>query len=147
MVSSAPSSTAALEQSVSRLAHVLLRESAPGLSRSAASVLARLRAAGPQRVTDLALWESVSQPSMTTLVNRLAEQGLVERTGDATDRRAVLVAITDAGLERLAERQRARAEALEFRMTILDDEERDILTQAAPLLQRLADLQGEEAAR
>lgn len=147
MVSSAPSSTAALEQSVSRLAHVLLRESAPGLSRSAASVLARLRAAGPQRVTDLALWESVSQPSMTTLVNRLAEQGLVERTGDATDRRAVLVTITDAGLERLAERQRARAEALEFRMTILDDEEREILTQAAPLLQRLADLQGEEAAR
>jgi DNA-binding MarR family transcriptional regulator len=147
MVSSAPSSTAALEQSVSRLAHVLLRESAPGLSRSAASVLARLRAAGPQRVTDLALWESVSQPSMTTLVNRLAEQELVERTGDATDRRAVLVAITDAGLERLAERQRARAEALEFRMTILDDEEREILTQAAPLLQRLADLQGEEVAR
>lgn len=144
---SAPSSTAALEQAVSRLAHVLLRESAPGLSRSAASVLARLRAAGPQRVTDLALWESVSQPSMTTLVNRLAEQGLAERTGDATDRRAVLVAITAAGRERLAERQRTRAEALEFRMTILDDEEREILTQAAPLLQRLAELQGEEAAR
>jgi DNA-binding MarR family transcriptional regulator len=139
MVSSAPSSTAALEQSVSRLAHVLLRESAPGLSRSAASVLARLRAAGPQRVTDLALWESVSQPSMTTLVNRLAEQELVERTDDATDRRAVLVAITGDGLERLAERQRARAEALEFRMTILDDEERALLTAAAPLLQRLAD--------
>lgn len=135
---SAPSATAALEQSVSRLAHVLLRESAPGLSRSAASVLARLRATGPQRVTDLAAWESVSQPSMTTLVNRLAEQGLAERSADATDRRAVLVAITDEGRARLAARQRARAEALEFRMTILDAEERALLTAAAPLLERLA---------
>src|SRR4051794_32607342 len=96
MVSADPSS-AALEQSVSRLAHVLLRESSAGLSRTAASVCARLRDAGPQRVTDLAAWESVAQPSMTALVGRLEEQGLVARRHDPSDGRVVLVELTDGG--------------------------------------------------
>jgi DNA-binding MarR family transcriptional regulator len=132
-------SAAALEQSMSRLVHVLLRDIPPGLSRSAASVLARLRDAGPQRITDLAAWESVAQPSMTTLVGRLAEQGLVERRPDPADGRAVLVAITDAGRARLRDRQAARTAALERRMRVLAPDERALLVRAAPLLQRLAD--------
>ena len=44
-----------LEQSVTRLAHVLIRGADSSLSRTAASVLHRLATAGPQRVTELAL--------------------------------------------------------------------------------------------
>jgi DNA-binding MarR family transcriptional regulator len=140
VAASAHTSAAALEESVTRLAHVLLRESAAGLSRSAASVLARLRAEGPQRVTDLAAWESVSQPSMTALVGRLADHGLVERLGDPADRRAVLVALTEEGRARLRERRDARAEALARRMEILSAPERRLLDRAAALLQRLAEV-------
>jgi DNA-binding MarR family transcriptional regulator len=140
VAAAAHTSAAALEESVTRLAHVLLRESAAGLSRSAASVLARLRAEGPQRVTDLAAWESVSQPSMTALVGRLADHGLVERLGDPADRRAVLVALTEEGRARLRERRDARAEALARRMEILSAPERRLLDRAAALLQRLAEV-------
>jgi DNA-binding MarR family transcriptional regulator len=138
MLPTAPSATA-LEQSITRLAHVLLRQSAPGLSRTAASVLARCRDAGPQRVTDLAAFESVAQPSMTALVGRLSEQGLAERQADPTDGRAVLVAVTDEGRARLRARQEARAEALEQRLALLTGAEREALDRAVPLLQRLAD--------
>jgi DNA-binding MarR family transcriptional regulator len=130
-----------LEQSVSRLAHVLLRGVGPGLSRTAASVLHRLATAGPQRVTELAAWESVAQPTMTTLVARLESQGLVARGKDPDDRRASLIAVTREGEAVLARRRRARAAALEARMAGLDGDERAALAAAVPLLERLADAQ------
>src|SRR3954471_7097499 len=114
--------TDALESSVTRLGHVLLREAGHGLSRTAASSLHRLATAGPQRITELADWESVAQPTMTTLVGRLEAQGLVRRGPDPGDRRAVLVAVTTRGEETVQLRRRARAVALELRLERLDDE-------------------------
>src|SRR3954468_9029978 len=108
--------TDALESTVTRLAHVLLREAGHGLSRTAASVLHRLATAGPQRITELADWESVAQPTMTTLVGRLEAQGLVRRSPDPADRRAVLVAVTTRGEETVELRRRARAVALDLRL-------------------------------
>jgi DNA-binding MarR family transcriptional regulator len=127
-----------LELSVTRLAHVLLREGG-GLSRSAASVLHRLATAGPQRVTDIAAWESVAQPSATALVGRLEAQGLVARGADADDARAVRVSITPAGEELLHDRRRARAASLGARVEALDAGERAALAAAIPLLERLAE--------
>jgi DNA-binding MarR family transcriptional regulator len=131
--------TDALESTVTRLAHVLLREAGHGLSRTAASVLHRLATAGPQRITELADWESVAQPTMTTLVGRLEAQGLVRRGPDPGDRRAVLVAITTRGEETVQLRRRARAVALELRLERLDHEERARLHDALPALVRLAE--------
>jgi len=127
-----------LEESVTRLAHVLLRRGA-GLGRSAASALHRLATAGPQRVTELAAYESIAQPSATALVARLEEQGLVQRGADPDDRRAVRIAITPAGEALLAERRRGRSAALEARLAVLDARERSLLADAAPLLTRLAE--------
>src|SRR3954451_11304262 len=93
-----------VEATLVRLAQLLLRTGAQPVSRTALSVLACLREAGPQRVTDLAAREAVAQPSMTALVGRLERQGLVTRTPDADDRRAVRVAVTPAGVEMLSER-------------------------------------------
>ena len=131
--------TDALETSVTRLAHVLLREAGRGLSRTAASVLHRLATAGPQRITELADWESVAQPTMTAVVGRLEAQGLVRRGPDPGDRRAVLVAITTRGEETVQLRRRARAVALELRLERLDPEERERLRDALPALVRLAE--------
>jgi DNA-binding MarR family transcriptional regulator len=129
-----------LELSVTRLAHVLLRGSGSGLSRTAASVLHRLASAGPQRVTELAAFESIAQPSATALVGRLEAQGLVARADDPADRRAVLVSVTPAGEAVLRERRAARAEVLGARLASLDDAERATLAAAVPLLQRLAEV-------
>jgi DNA-binding MarR family transcriptional regulator len=129
-----------LELSVTRLAHVLRRESGPGLSRSAGSVLHRLATEGPQRVTELAAWESIAQPSATALVGRLEAQGLVARGPDPDDGRAVRVSITGEGEALLAARRRARAESLGARIDALGADERATLSAALPLLERLAEL-------
>jgi DNA-binding MarR family transcriptional regulator len=129
-----------LELSVTRLAHVLLRGGGTGFSRTAASVLHRLSSAGAQRITELAAFESIAQPSATALVGRLEAQGLVARAADPADGRAVLVSITPAGEAVLNERRAARAEALGARLASLDDAERATLAAAVPLLQRLTEL-------
>ena len=129
-----------LELSVTRLAHVLQREGGAGLSRSAASVLHRLSTEGPQRVTELAAWESIAQPSATALVGRLEAQGLATRGADPDDGRAVRVSITGEGEALLAARRRARAESLGARIDALGARERATLAAALPLLDRLAQL-------
>ena len=67
---------------------------------------------GPQRVTELAAAERVAQPTMTGLIGRLEADGLVRKTADPADARAVRVELTDAGRDQLAAVRAERAEAL-----------------------------------
>lgn len=107
------------------------------LSRTAASVLATLRDRGPQRVTALAAHEAVAQPSMTALVSRLERAGLVRRGVDPDDARAVRVALTPAGGERLRAIRAARTQAMAARLAALDESERAALAVALPVLDKL----------
>jgi DNA-binding MarR family transcriptional regulator len=75
------------------------------LSLTAVSALGSLERIGPRRITALALAEGVSQPSMTQLIQRLAQRGLVARSSDPADGRAALVSLTDEGRAALAERR------------------------------------------
>jgi DNA-binding MarR family transcriptional regulator len=136
-------STAALDLAAAldaRLTALWRATGRPGhhdLSRTAASVLATLRDEGPRRVTELAASESVAQPSMTTLVNRLERLGLVERGPDPGDARAVLVSLTPAGRDRLHELREARAARLHERLAGLEDAELAALDAAMPALDSL----------
>src|SRR3954464_5302069 len=93
--------SAELDRRLTALWRGLGRGGDEGLSRTATSVLALLRDSGPPRVTAPATAEGVAQPSMTALVARLEKRGLVARGSDPDDARAVRVAVTDQGLERL----------------------------------------------
>jgi DNA-binding MarR family transcriptional regulator len=68
-----------------------------GLSRTAAATLSRLATSGAARLTDLAVAEGVSQPSMSSLIARLVDQGLARREPDPDDARAVRLSLTLAG--------------------------------------------------
>src|SRR5271165_2573385 len=68
-----------------------------GLSLARTKVLRRLREQGPTRQSVLAADFGLSPHSITDVVDALERQGLAERRPDATDRRAKLVAITEAG--------------------------------------------------
>ena len=109
-----------------------------GLSLTAAATLLTLRRSGPCRLTDLATTEGVSQPSMTALVARLAEQGLVHRRTDPADRRAVLLALTPAGADLLDRRRDARAARLAGPLGGLTDDDVRAIDHALPALARLA---------
>jgi DNA-binding MarR family transcriptional regulator len=108
-----------------------------GLSITALSVLRRLADGGPCRVTELAAQEAIAQPSMTALVGRLAERGLVERRADSADGRAVLVGLTVAGRNLLDKVRRDRTGVLAERLESMDDSERALITAAVPALDRL----------
>lgn len=96
-----------LAQALRELVSVVSRETASHrLSRTAAGTLSALERRGPSRISDLTRLEAIGQPAMTGLVQRLEASGLVSRTSDPSDRRATLVAVTDAGRDALAERRR-----------------------------------------
>src|ERR1700748_2055969 len=68
-----------------------------GLSLARTKVLLRLRERGPVRQSVLAADFGLSPHSITDIVDGLERLGMAERRPDPTDRRAKLVAITDAG--------------------------------------------------
>ena len=68
-----------------------------GLSMARTKVLRQLSEQGPTRQNLLAAHFGLSPHSITDIVDGLERLGLAERRPDATDRRAKLVAITEAG--------------------------------------------------
>jgi DNA-binding MarR family transcriptional regulator len=128
---------AQLERRIALITHVLRGQAHRGRSVGALLVLRRLDDNGPMRITDLAAAERVTQPTMTTLVARLAQENLVSKTRDASDARAVLVELTDAGRAQLATVRADRAAALQDRLDRLDDDARLALVAALPALDQL----------
>jgi DNA-binding MarR family transcriptional regulator len=77
---------------------------ATGLSLGEFDVLAQLAVAGGElRMSELAGRALSSRSGMTRRVTRLVEESLVTRTTDDADARGVVVALTEAGIARLAE--------------------------------------------
>jgi DNA-binding MarR family transcriptional regulator len=113
--------------------------SSGGLSLTAAATLGRLQRSGPARLTELAVAEGVSQPSMTALIARLAGQGLVRRAADPTDGRAVVLTLTEAGEELLAQRRAERTSRITGPLVALSPDDVRRIAEALPALLRLAD--------
>ena len=82
------------------------------LSLTAVATLSSLDRQGPQRITTLAIAEGVSQPSMTQLIQRLEQRGLVARSSDPAAGRVALVTVTDQGRAALAARRQRNAERI-----------------------------------
>ena len=110
-----------------------------GFSRTAAATLSRLATAGPARLTDLAVAEGVSQPSMSSLIARLVDQGLVRRDADPDDARAVRLSLTGAGETLVEERRTARTRRLDTALADLPADDVARIAAALPALTRLAD--------
>jgi DNA-binding MarR family transcriptional regulator len=102
-------------------------------------ILVRLEREGPTSPSTLAAGESVTSQAIAGVVRDLERRALVERTGGQTDRRRVVVAITDAGRELLMNREHVVVGAM---VRTLAEEytpaERRQLESVAPLLNRLA---------
>jgi DNA-binding MarR family transcriptional regulator len=126
-----------LEALVLRLGALTTRRD--GFSRTAAATLARLADDGPSRLTDLATAEGVTQPSMSALVARLVDQGLVHRGGEPLDARVVLLSLTPAGDALVAQRRADRTARLERALADLSPDDVARIADAVPALTRLAD--------
>src|SRR6201991_676830 len=131
-----------LQQVLSKLFSVLrrgdtTRGTAGDLTLAQLSILLTLLDQGPIRMTDLAAHERVRTPTTTVAIRRLEKLGLVKRSKDQTDLRAVLVDITEKGLAVRRESLPNRRAALGPMLRRLSDEDRETLAKALEPLERL----------
>ena len=127
-----------LRTSVMRLARRLRRMRADTtLSLGQLAALGTIDRHGAMTPGELAAHERVQPPSMTRIVKALEETGYVTRTAHPTDGRQVVVALTEQGAHLLKEDRRQREAWLAQRLRELSPEERDLLHQAAEVLERL----------
>jgi DNA-binding MarR family transcriptional regulator len=114
------------------------------MSLTSAATLATLDRTGPRRITDLAAVEGVTQPAMTALVRVMEESGLVERRGDASDKRVTLVCLTEAGASYVQTRRQAGVHAFERLIGELTGDEVEALVAALPALKHLEELESQD---
>ncbi|MDQ7910563.1 MarR family transcriptional regulator [Phytohabitans sp. ZYX-F-186] len=108
------------------------------LTATQLNALTSLELAGALTPRELAEVERVQPPTMTKIIGKLEERGLVQRSPHPTDGRQVILAATEAGRAVLAQFERARDEWLASRLAELRPEERDTLQRAAEILRKLA---------
>jgi DNA-binding MarR family transcriptional regulator len=103
------------------------------------SILLTLLDQGPMRMTELAAHERVRTPTTTVAIRRLEKLGLVKRSRDPSDLRAVLVDVTPRGLVQHREALATRRAALAAMLSKLTTDERTTLAGALTSLARLAE--------
>ena len=108
------------------------------LTFSQLSALTSLQLAGALTPRELADMERVQPPTMTKIVGKLEDRGLVARTPHPTDRRQVILAATEQGRAVYAQFERARNEWLAEALADLGPADRDTLARAAEILQQVA---------
>src|SRR6185436_1582149 len=117
-----------------------LRQARPvgDLTFSQLSALTSLQLAGALTPRELADVERVRPPTMTKIVGKLEDLGLVTRTPHPTDRRQVILAATDQGRVVYAQFEKARNEWLALQLAELTPDERATLERAAQILRQVA---------
>jgi DNA-binding MarR family transcriptional regulator len=129
-----------LRVSVMRLSRRLRneRDASDDLSATHLAVLGTLWRNGDMTIGELATAEKVQPPSMTRTVNSLCDKGLLERVPHTTDGRQVVVQLTENARAVIDESRRRKDAWLNRRLGELTTAERQILRQAAPILERIS---------
>ncbi|WP_231956842.1 MULTISPECIES: MarR family winged helix-turn-helix transcriptional regulator [unclassified Actinoplanes] len=108
------------------------------LTFSQLSALTSLQLHGALTPRELADVERVQPPTMTKIVGKLEDRGLVARTPHPTDGRQVILAATDEGRAVYTQNEDIRNEWLAGQLDRLTPEERDTLARAAEIMLRVA---------
>ena len=126
----------ALPQRATAISRLFLEHTSLDVSRTELGVMRALYER-PRRITELAALEAVTQPGITSLVNRLEERGWMRRDADPSDARAVLVTLTPLGTQ-VFDTLRAEYRALlHEEMATLPDEDVATLARSVEILDEL----------
>jgi DNA-binding MarR family transcriptional regulator len=110
-----------------------------GLTRARFAVLQALKFHGVVNVGELAAFDGVTRPAMTRLVRDMEAAGLVVRSPDARDARAVRVTITPVGEEVLDTVRRAKIALVATGLAGLGPAEQAAIAGALERLEALAE--------
>ncbi|SFD17720.1 DNA-binding transcriptional regulator, MarR family [Chitinophaga sp. CF118] len=135
---------ASLRSTVTRLIRQLRKQNiSSDFSNAELLTMGLLDQHGKLLPSELAEMERISAQAISQIVNRLAEAGCVDRVADETDRRKLVISLTETGTQHLIETRRIKEEWLVKAMDHLFSPEELVLIEAfLPLLQRLAEYNG-----
>ena len=138
---SAPETTLAADllAAVARLNRLATQQVRLELPYAQARLLSTIEDRGAARISDLAVLDHCSQPTMTSQVRRLEDAKLVSRTSDPADARAVLISITAEGVAMLARVRAERGAAIDPYLERLDGADRQTLVDAVRVMHSLLD--------
>ena|ERR1700760_510105 len=136
---SAPETTLAADllSAVARINRLATQQVRLELPYAQARLLSTIEDRGAARISDLAYLDHCSQPTMTSQVRRLEDAGLVSRTTDPADARAVLISITPKGVESLERVRADRGAAIDPYLERLDTADRQTLVDAVRVMHTL----------
>ena len=129
---------ARLRLAVARLQRIVRQQAMGGLNLAEGSCLAIIDRHGPLSLSDVASRENLSAPTITKIVMRLENQGLIERLADPTDRRVSLVAVSKNGATLLERVRSSRTAYLHRKLRELSEKDLGLLLAALPVLEALA---------
>jgi DNA-binding MarR family transcriptional regulator len=109
-----------------------------GLTFDRRSLLSLLVFGGPQRMTEIARRELISVPAASRMVSALEDLELAERIPDPDDGRGVIVGATDRGRALMDTARAERVAALVESLAGLDNDDLDVLSRAAELMNQIA---------
>lgn len=105
-----------------------------GLSMSQFGALFQIHRSKICGVTDIGTDLGVSSAAASQMLDRLVQQGLVERIEDPEDRRGKRLSLTDKGMKMVQEGIYARQEWMKTLSASLSDSEKEIISAALALL-------------
>jgi DNA-binding MarR family transcriptional regulator len=132
---------AALRPSLLRLTRILRNQRVDlSVTLTQLSAMGTLYKKGSMSAGDLAAHERVQPPSMTKVLASLEGKGLVTRESHPSDKRQVIITLTQAGVDLLESERRQRHAWLSRRLAQLTPDERAVLRDVIPVLDKLAEL-------
>ena len=129
-----------------RMVRWVPKENGFGISLAAARLLARLHDNGPTRISDLALAERCSQPTITNHVKRLEAARLVERAADPRDARAWMIKLTKKGFQQLDSMRASIGTTLEPYLATMSKRDIKALRDGVEAMRRLMTVEMEKQA-
>jgi len=118
------------------LRQVRVQDSATGLAPARLSALSVLVFGGAMSLNDLAKAEQVRPPTMSRIVDALEAEGLIRRTVNPQDRRAVVLEATEKGTAILLAGRKRRVRFLAKHLSRLSEQERRQIDGAIKSIQK-----------
>jgi DNA-binding MarR family transcriptional regulator len=118
------------------LRHARVQDAASGLAPARLSALSVLVFGGAMSLNELSRAEQVRPPTMSRIVDALESEGLVRRTVNEQDRRAVVLEATEKGTAILGQGRKRRVKFLARHLSSLSTEERKKIEDAIKAIQK-----------
>jgi DNA-binding MarR family transcriptional regulator len=118
------------------LRQIRVQDAATGLAPARLSALSVLVFGGAMSLNKLAQAEQVRPPTMSRIVDALESEGLIRRTVNSQDRRAIVLEATEKGAAILWQGRKRRVKFLAKHLSRLSEEERKKIDDAIVAVQK-----------